>query len=350
MNRISRRDALKLGGLGLGALAAQRFPPPGISYDDTEVVRVAGASASVYSRPDDTSAITGTWYRDQLLHTYAEVKPPASQLNAPWYRVWGGYVWGGRLQKVATHYNDPITLLPDALIPGKKGILAEVTVPFTNPWYYTQRSGWEQLDWRMYFGSVHWIDEVGTGPAQDKSTESLWYRIWDHVASFPYYVRAAHLRPIQPNEYAPISPAVPFDKKRIEVNLTLQRLTAYEYDKPVFTTLISSGVDSRQTRTHTGSFRIIEKFPSEHMGGANVYSTVDGYQLPGIPWTSYFSADGQAFHGTYWHNNFGTPMSHGCINMRSSEALWLFRWATPIHKVGSYVTDQRSGTAVEIHT
>jgi lipoprotein-anchoring transpeptidase ErfK/SrfK len=56
-----------------------------------------------------------------------------------------------------------------------------------------------------------------------------------------------------------------------------------------------------------------------------------GFTLPGVPWTSFFiSPGGYALHGTYWHNNFGLQMSHGCINMRNEDALWIFRWTTPV--------------------
>ena len=51
-----------------------------------------------------------------------------------------------------------------------------------------------------------------------------------------------------------------------------------------------------------------------------------GYNLPNVPWTMYFRG-GYAIHGVYWHTNFGTPMSHGCINMKKSDARWLYRWA-----------------------
>jgi lipoprotein-anchoring transpeptidase ErfK/SrfK len=58
-----------------------------------------------------------------------------------------------------------------------------------------------------------------------------------------------------------------------------------------------------------------------------------GFSLPGVPWTSFFAfPGGYAFHGTYWHNNFGVQMSHGCVNMRNEDALWLFRWSTPEFK------------------
>ena len=55
----------------------------------------------------------------------------------------------------------------------------------------------------------------------------------------------------------------------------------------------------------------------------------DGYDLPGVPWVSYFSGNGAALRGTYWHNDFGTPKSAGCINLRPEDARWLFRWSLP---------------------
>jgi hypothetical protein len=357
----SRRDFLRLGGLSLAALAFKDFTPDQITFEDSDVVRVATKSWSVYSAPSLDSAITSTWYRDDLIHVYKEVTalpatPTADQTPTPnpnpiWYRVWGGYMWRARLQPVKTIFNEPLSTIPAAAIPGGQGVLAEVTVPFSNPWWYTKAAGWQALEvplWRLYYGSVHWVAAVDAGPPGVPGYAGPWYRIWDHIASFPYFVPAIHLRPIAPDVYSPLSPEVPWDKKRIEVNLSKQSLTAYEYDNIVFKTTISSGIDPNNT--HQGRFNIINKLPSELMGEARLSQTVDGYyQLPGIPWTSYFTDDGQAFHGTYWHQNFGTPMSHGCVNMRSSEALWVFRWATPLHAESDYEYKQGHGTAVDVH-
>jgi lipoprotein-anchoring transpeptidase ErfK/SrfK len=70
--------------------------------------------------------------------------------------------------------------------------------------------------------------------------------------------------------------------------------------------------------------------PSKHMGDGNL--AADGYDLPGVPWTQFFHETGVALHGTYWHNNFGIPMSHGCVNMDTEQAKWLFRWTTPVYE------------------
>jgi hypothetical protein len=65
------------------------------------------------------------------------------------------------------------------------------------------------------------------------------------------------------------------------------------------------------------------------MGDGGLTSDVDAYELPGVPWTSFFGDSGVAFHGTFWHDNFGNPMSLGCVNMRNEDAKWLFRWCLP---------------------
>lgn len=104
----------------------------------------------------------------------------------------------------------------------------------------------------------------------------------------------------------------------IDINLRTQRLTAYEGNTPVFSALISSGLPG--TPTVVGRFRIYIKLVSTRMRGP-------GYDLPGVPYTMYFYR-GYGIHGTYWHNNFGHPMSHGCVNMRTQDAAWLFNWAS----------------------
>lgn len=67
------------------------------------------------------------------------------------------------------------------------------------------------------------------------------------------------------------------------------------------------------------------------MGDGRVTADIYAYELPGVPWTSFFVPEtGVAFHGTYWHTNYGMMMSHGCINMKPEEARWVFRWCTPV--------------------
>jgi len=117
----------------------------------------------------------------------------------------------------------------------------------------------------------------------------------------------------------PTAPPVSGGKGRwIDVNLSKQRLTAYQGNTPVFSALVSTGLP--RTPTVVGRFKIYTKLTSTRMRGP-------GYDLPNVPYTMYFYK-GYGIHGTYWHHNFGHPMSHGCVNMRTSDAAWLFNWAS----------------------
>ena len=112
----------------------------------------------------------------------------------------------------------------------------------------------------------------------------------------------------------------------IDVNLSTQSVYAYEGDTVVNSFIVSTG--TRYTPTVTGKFKIWIKFKSTTMSGP-------GYYLTNVPYAMYFYK-GYGLHGTYWHNNFGTPMSHGCVNLRTSDAEWLYYWAP-------------EGTVVKVH-
>ena len=114
---------------------------------------------------------------------------------------------------------------------------------------------------------------------------------------------------------------VGLDERWIDVDLTTQTLTAYEGDSPVFQRAISSG--TWEYPTVTGQFRIWLTYESQTMDG-----TLLGfdYYLEDVPYVMYFYGD-YAIHGTFWHNNFGTPTSHGCVNMSREDAGWLYNWA-----------------------
>lgn len=120
--------------------------------------------------------------------------------------------------------------------------------------------------------------------------------------------------PITPSP-APV-PGAP-GEKWIDINLSRQTLTAYVGQTPVFTAVVSTGTS--RTPTVVGTYSIYVKYLSTPMSGP-------GYYLPNVPYTMYFYR-GYGIHGTYWHNNFGTPMSHGCVNMRTPDAQWLYNWA-----------------------
>jgi lipoprotein-anchoring transpeptidase ErfK/SrfK len=103
----------------------------------------------------------------------------------------------------------------------------------------------------------------------------------------------------------------------IDINLSEQRLYAYEGDVAVNVFIVSTGTWAHPTVT--GTFKIWNKTRVQDMSGP-------GYYLPNVPYVMYFYKD-YGIHGTYWHNNFGTPMSHGCVNLTIPDAEWLYYWA-----------------------
>jgi lipoprotein-anchoring transpeptidase ErfK/SrfK len=126
---------------------------------------------------------------------------------------------------------------------------------------------------------------------------------------------------VDPGAVSPRPAGVGETERWIDVNLSTQTLVAYEGDTPVFNTLVSSGLP--QWPTVTGQYRTYMKYESQTMNG---YLLGYDYFLPDVPYVMYFFED-YAIHGTYWHSNFGTPMSHGCVNVSTPDAGWLFDWA-----------------------
>jgi lipoprotein-anchoring transpeptidase ErfK/SrfK len=120
--------------------------------------------------------------------------------------------------------------------------------------------------------------------------------------------------------------AAPRRGKWIEVILSQQMLVAWEDGRMVMNTPVSTG--TRKTPTVRGTFRIYKKYAKQRMRGRD-------YDLPNVPYVMYFKG-AYAMHGTYWHTNFGQPMSHGCVNLPTGKAAWLYNWAP-------------RGTAVVVH-
>ena len=337
----SRREFLLIGAASLVAVSANPWNDLDLREETGDIARVAWAHwnsdskryvVPVYQQPNDKSLIVAPRYRDDIVHIYGLVKSAyGPSYNPYWYRVWEGYIHSAHLQVVNLRLNPVLSNLPE------NGQIGEITVPFTQSWKYDTFSGWSRV-YRLYYESTHWIVAIEEGP--DKRP---WYRLRDELGGAEYLIDAQHIRPIPPEEFDPISPDVPPGKKRIEVSLMMQTLTAYEGNKIVLQTKISSGESSYQTSpdeiptvTPKGTFHVQNKMPSKHMGNGVPHADPNdpnAYELPGVPWVSFFEPiTGVACHGTYWHNNFGVPMSHGCVNMRNDDAKWLYRWTTPVAK------------------
>lgn len=150
--------------------------------------------------------------------------------------------------------------------------------------------------------------------------------VWDMIGP-DEWVEGRQVAEVTPRATPP--PGV--DTRRwIEVNLQEQTLAVYENDQLLFATPVATGVDRFWTRP--GLFQINQKKVTEMMSGSSLPDRSDYYYLEDVPWTMYFD-EARALHGAYWHNGFGYPRSHGCVNMSVGDAHWLYDWAN----VGDYV-------------
>lgn len=319
---LSRRKFLKLTALSLGALAFR--PLEKLQHTQhPRLMRVSGVgnirSVSIHKEPNEDSVILYQRAKDDLISVYDEIESEyGPEYNPIWYRVWGGYVHRKWLAEVK-HVLNPLT---DTI--HEEGQLGEITVPYTRALMYSSHNGWEPV-YRLYYQTLHWIRDIITGP-----DNRPWYQLEDQLNKVKYAIPAEHVRVVADSEFDPISPDVPPGEKRIEISISRQLLTAYEGDQIVLQTEVSTGSLTPLQKTPTGKFVIDPKHPAKHMGNGQVTSDIYAYELVGVPWNCFFDWEGGiATHGTYWHNNYGTPMSRGCINMRIHEAKWLYLWTTP---------------------
>ena len=126
-----------------------------------------------------------------------------------------------------------------------------------------------------------------------------------------------------------------------------QSVTAFEGDGAVLMARCSSG--GKGTKTPLGQFLTFHKGPTIHMTNDGEAGAGHGYDLPGVPWVSFFTGTGISFHGTYWHNDYGTPRSHGCVNLLPADAKFIYRWTSPVVPADTqYLYKPGEGTRVEI--
>lgn len=154
--------------------------------------------------------------------------------------------------------------------------------------------------------------------AQDNKG-GVWYRVSEPPEA-PMWVHASLVRKVA---------AVKFESARfagrwVNINLTQQVVIAYQNGTPVKVTLTSTG--KAKTPTNVGTWKIYWRLPKQTMEGGNL-AAGDYYKLKDVPYPQYFHTSGEALHGTFWHDNFGRPMSHGCVNLSTPMAGWFYSWA-----------------------
>ena len=279
-----------------------------------------GWGAPILSRPHPEGALLGHVWPDDVVHIAREVVGLGMAYHTHvWFELDDGYVYAPSLQPV---YNLPQT--PVARLPAD-GLWGEVSVPYVDG--RTQPDAASPVVYRLYYSSVfHLTDVVSDAGGQP------WYRV-KMETGYTLYSPAAAFRIIQADELTPLAPNVDPADKRVVVYLAEQALSAFEGQTEVFRTRISSGANyfgedgvTLQNGTPEGPHPIWSKRISRHMQGGTVDA---GYDVPGVGWVAYFASNGAALHSTYWHNDFGIPKSHGCLNCRPEDAHWLFRWTAP---------------------
>ncbi|MCZ2128304.1 MAG: L,D-transpeptidase [Anaerolineales bacterium] len=335
---LSRRDFLKLSGLGFAALA---LSPLNLRFDDpfeSQQGRVTTRMVWAYAEPSLAARKTLILPRDAVVsisNTAASADDDSPQ--RVWYELGkDGYVSSENIQPVRTTLSAPYR----GEIP-KEGLLAEVCVPYSDA--FVEPNFESQVGYRVYYETTHWIQTA----SQDSSGQ-IWYQILEDKYRKNYYVRAEHLRVMTAEELAPLSPDLPSSEKKIRVLLERQWVIAYEAGKPIFSVPVSTGARLRSGTytTPSGKFITSYKRPSRHMAAGEIGA--NGFDLPGVPWVQYITKSGISFHGTFWHNNFGATMSHGCINMTSAAAKWLYRWSSPSVPRDKEFVYGYVGTQVEI--
>jgi lipoprotein-anchoring transpeptidase ErfK/SrfK len=280
----------------------------------------------------------------------------SSTLYSPsrrWVHTPEGYIYAPSLQPVKNLPNDPISDLP--VYNGERGFWAEVTVPYISlelinvqpqaPWLVESPRDL----WKLYYSQVVWVDEI-----RINSKGVVQYRVSELYASYGdvFWADAYAFRIITPEEIAPINPDA--TDKRIIVNVNQQNLSCYEGNNEVYFCQVSTGkkfdiygnpVDD--LKTPKGEHWIWRKSVSFHMSGGG---TGAGWDTMGIGWTTLFVGTGVAIHSTFWHNDFGTPKSHGCVNVMPEDSKWIFRWTRPYVEYfpGDITDNSFASTKIEV--
>jgi hypothetical protein len=180
---------------------------------------------------------------------------------------------------------------------------------------------------QLRIGSVLYVKRTLTG-----TDGNLWYEIdfpeslrYPDRLSLPWYVPYTAGVLIRTHGAQELTDTTPTSTKQLVVDRSDQKLFAYEGDTLVHTYTVSTGREL--TPTPRGTFRIFRKTPSRYMQGPIPGISENYYDLPGVPWNLYFTAQGAVVHGAYWHNGFGRPYSNGCVNVDPKEARALYEWA-----------------------
>jgi len=340
-SNLSRREFLKLTALGISSLSynflSKGFRLPEFPQAE-RLGRVCVGMVELKIKPNPESQTVGVLYEDAVVPWIRETTGQKFNYvfsNQKWVETPQGFVYGPYLQPVYNKPNVPVESLQPMSMGA--GMWVQVTVPYVDAWLDKDEpsdNSWvkfkleDGLPLRFYYGQQFWIDQI-------KSTDQgqKLYRVNPNYYGGVdmLWADAQAFRPITEEDLSPINPDV--TDKRVEVDVNHQILSCYEGNSEVYVCRVSTGAKFNMYgevvdawATPVGLHHITRKFISLQMAGG---TTGAGYDLPGIGWTAIFATGGVAIHSTFWHNNFGDPVSHGCVNAAPEDAHWIFRWTQP---------------------
>lgn len=334
--KFTRRSFLKLATLGLGGLGINPFRRifslPDFPQSE-RLGRVCEGKIDVKARPDFDSETVGVLYEDAVLPWIKEVVGNWPwRNNQRWVETPEGYIWAPYLQPVEVKPAIPVNNLQE--MEDGLGMWVETSIPYVDAilengpprsawWRFRLENG---MPYRFYYSQILFVDQIRT----DEDGLS-WYRINERFGNPGdiFWARAEAFQPITEEEISPIRPEIEDKRVVVDVNWNVQSLSCYEGNTEVYFCRISSGKSEGATPLSaylSPGFMIWRKLFSIHMGGNTAAGSWD---VPAVGWTSLFHGDGVAIHSTYWHNNFGEPMSHGCVNVSPGDSKWIFRWVNP---------------------
>ncbi len=333
---FSRRDFLKASAAGLlGLFLTELRIERAFAATTPKQGRILINGLGLFDAPSSSARELKIFMRDEVINIVGEATgDDPKAYNPTWYRTSeAGYIYSGWVQPVDTVYNKPVFEIPAS------GTLGEVTVPYSDS--RLSASGFDKRGYRTYYGTTYWI----TGTAINRYEKSIWYQIYDEYLQESLYLAAQDLHLLSPEELAPLSQDVPDELKHIYVDISTQTVTAFEDERPRLVSRTATG--RKRTTTPTGTFRTFHKGSTVHMAANNL--AAGSYDLPGVPWVSFFTRTGVSFHGTYWHNDYGKPRSAGCVNLPIQVAKFIFRWTKPIVPPDTrYLYQPGDGTRVEV--
>jgi L,D-transpeptidase catalytic domain/Bacterial SH3 domain len=372
--------------LGAGPAAASRFGPPWMS-------RVIADQALVYQQPDPAAAVVGPLAHGAILVVLGQQRDDA---NREWTQTTLGYVPSEAVTEFidawvadVTVPSTPVYAKPNARdvvrMNANEGELMRVTgvshgmngdpnlwwsttegyvaldalQPSQNPWstMWTVPDGllalnawWgaTRTDANVRAGPTADAPSVGhlpagdlvkvlvEGPGQDVQGSSTWYRIDGGRYAGGWVHSSLIQRAAQPQANTTPPPAGSASGRWVVVDRRHHSLTLVDHGEPAFVTYVALGVAGRETPT--GTYSTWGKYRADDMTSASVKNPGGYYDLPNVPDTQYYLDGGFAIHGTYWHDDFGSDESHGCVNITWTDGRYLFSQTLPFVGDGQLTT------------